>query len=85
MVGFLISTGPLLITLGGHFIKGEEDVSPARLGAITLWFLEVIVLMYKGSTQLGRTSLLAQLAVVLASACYVVGNLIARCLNMVAP
>ncbi len=85
LVGLLISTGPLLTALGGHFITGEEEVSPARFGAITLGFLGVIVLMYEGAIQLGSTSLLAQLAVVLASACYAAGNLIAWRLNMVTP
>ena len=40
--------------------------------------------MHKGTIQLGRTFLLAQLAVVLASVCYTAGNLIVWCLHMVA-
>lgn len=85
LVGLIISTGPLLTALGGHFITGDEEVSPARFGAITLGFLGVIVLMYDGAIQLGNASLLAQLAVVLAAACYAAGNLIAWRLNMVPP
>lgn len=85
LVGLLISTGPLITALGGHFITGEEEVTPARFGVISLGFLGVIILMYEGVLQVGSMSLLAQFAVVLASGCYAAGNLIAWRLTMIEP
>lgn len=66
-------------------MTGEEELFLARFGAMILGFLGVVVLMCEGAIQLGSASLLANLAVVLVSACYAAGNLIALRLDMVAP
>lgn len=75
LAAILNSTTPLFTVLIGLFILREERSGPLRLAGIGLGFAGVAVIVGLGE---GGSTLLGDLAVVLASLCYGIGFVLAR-------
>lgn len=79
LTAILNGTVPLFTIIFGHFALADEKISPPRLAGLLLGFVGVIVLM---SGELGGSganeSLLGQIAVLVASACYALALIYTR-------
>jgi len=85
VAGLLNGTGPLVTVLGAHFITRDELLTKGRLFGVLLGLGGVFILMYDGVNKLGGSSLIAQLALMLAFSCYAGGNLMVRGLASITP
>jgi len=85
VAGLLNGAGPLVTVLGAHFITRDELLTKGRLIGVLVGLIGIILLMQEGLDKLGSTSLLGQLALVVAFGCYAAGNLMVRGQRLLSP
>ena len=78
VAGLMNTTGPLMVLIAGHFIAKTELITKTRMLGVLIGMFGVGLLMYEGFALLGRDSLLAQTALLLAFAGYAISNLMVR-------
>ena len=85
LAGLLMSIGPLATTLGAWALGYAEDISWRRLCGVMVGLMGVVILFSDGMDGLGTGNVMAQLVLVMASLCYVTGNLTVRKLTTLTP
>ena len=85
LTGLLMSVGPLLTILGAHFFLQNERMTTASVVGVLTGFAGVALLLGKGATTASYATIEAQISVMFATGCYVVGNLMARRIAEVPP
>ena len=85
LAGLLMSVGPLA-TLAGAWAFGLEDHFPMRrIFGILIGLCGALLIFADGFGALGTGHLIAQIVTLLASLCYVCGNLMVRRLSAISP
>ena len=85
LTGLLMSVGPLA-TLAGAWATGlEPDIPKRRIFGLLFGLSGAVVIFADGFTTMGGAHLAAQIVAVLASLCYVCGNLMVRRLSFLPP
>lgn len=85
LAGLLMSVGPLA-TLAGAWAFGLEDHFPMRrIFGILIGLCGALLIFADGFGALGTGHLIAQIVTLLASLCYVCGNLMVRRLSVIPP
>ena len=85
LAGLLMSVGPLA-TLAGAWAFGLEDHFPMRrIFGILIGLCGALLIFTDGFGALGTGHLIAQIVTLLASLCYVCGNLMVRRLSVIPP
>ena len=73
-----MGVGPFLALIGSHFTTTDDRLNAAKLGGAILGFSGILVLVGQDAGEGLGENLLGQLAVILASACYVSSGLLIR-------
>ena len=85
LAGLLMSVGPLA-TMAGAWAFGLEDHFPMRrIFGILIGLCGALLIFADGFGALGTGHLIAQIVTILASLCYVCGNLMVRRLSFIPP
>lgn len=85
LAGLLISIGPLATLAGAWAFGIETNIPKRRLIGLLLGLCGVIFILQEGFVSLGSTHLIAQIVIVIASLCYVCGNLMVRYVSFIPP
>lgn len=83
--GLLMSVGPLATMAGAFAFRLETSITPKRIFGITIGLIGTIVIFWGGLAEIGQGYVIAQFATVMASLCYVAGNLMVRKLTHIPP
>ena len=78
LTGLLMSVGPLMTIVGAHFTLANERLSLPRMIGVLTGFSGVLLLLGNGAATASFATIEAQIMVVVATACYTTGNLMAR-------
>lgn len=78
LTGLLMSVGPLMTIVGAHYSLANERLSLPRVIGVLTGFSGVLLLLGKGAATASFATIEAQIMVVVATACYTIGNLMAR-------
>ena len=85
LAGLLMSVGPLA-TLAGAFAFGlEKEIPKRRIFGLVIGLCGAVLIFSDGLRMAGSANLTAQIVIVLASLCYVCGNLMVRRLSFIPP
>ncbi|TCD13239.1 DMT family transporter [Oricola cellulosilytica] len=83
VTSILMGTGPFAALVGSHFFTSDDRINAAKLTAVLLGFSGVIVIIGADAlTGIGEGDVLAQLAAVGGSLCYVAAGLLIRRIEM---
>lgn len=83
MTAILMTAGPMVAILLGHFFTDDEKINRGKILGIGIGFLATIYLLRAGLEQFGSSDLIYLLAAVVAASCYAVGGLAAKKLPQV--
>ena len=73
-----MSVGPLMTIVGAHFTLSNERLTMPRIVGVLTGFSGVLLLLGNGAATASFTTIEAQILVIIATACYTIGNLMAR-------
>lgn len=90
LAGLLMSVGPLATLAGAWLFRLEDNFPKSRIFGIIIGLCGAMLIFADGFQEMGRTQqgnlhLIAQIVAVLASLCYVGGNLMVRRLSFMPP
>ena len=83
MAGILMTTGPLVVIVLGHFVTGDEKINKGKMLGVFLGLLAAIYLLREGLVHFDGAGFLHPLAAIGAAVCYAIGGLMAKRLTMV--
>lgn len=78
MTAILMTTGPLLAILLGHFFTDDEKINRGKIIGIGIGFLAALYLLKSGFNDFGGAGLWHPLAAMGAACCYAIGGLWAK-------
>jgi drug/metabolite transporter (DMT)-like permease len=78
LAAILMTTGPLVVIILGHFIPDDEKINRGRIIGVGVGFIATIYLLRGGLKDFGGAGLIHPLAVVGAATCYSIGGVMAR-------
>lgn len=78
MTAILMTTGPLVVIVLGHFFTDDEKINRGKILGIGIGFFAAVYLLRSGLSGFNQKDLLHPLAAIAAAICYSVGGLAAK-------
>lgn len=83
VLSLLMGTGPFFALIGSHYMTGDDRMTPRKILSVALGFAGILVVIGPSAFQgFGNSPLLAQVAALGASLCYVIAGLLIRRIRM---
>ena len=83
MTAILMTTGPLVVIILGHFFTDDEKINRGKILGIALGLAAALYLLRDGFNDFGRGGILHPLAAIGAAMCYAIGGIGAKKLTEV--
>ncbi|MEM6461362.1 MAG: DMT family transporter [Pseudomonadota bacterium] len=83
VTSLLLGTGPFVAIIGSHLFTPDDKLSATKVLGVLLGFSGVLTIVgFDAVSNIGRSELIAQIAVFLASMCYVASGLLIRMIDI---